>query len=71
MKHKDSVEELQKLIAPVRAVGWFVRHQLWALGYWDAAGQRVQLARGNGTTKRGTLAVYRDAVRAWRERGGK
>lgn len=67
MTHKGSVKELQKVIAPVRAAGWFVRHQLWSLGYYDERGQRVELARGNGQTPRGVEAVYRAAVQRWKE----
>jgi hypothetical protein len=46
MNHNQSVRLLQGVVAPHRAVGWFIRGELWVLGYWKD-GQRIELARGH------------------------
>lgn len=66
MKHDDSVKALQQVVEPHRAVGWFVRHQLWTLGVWKD-GQRVALAQGD-RKNRGVKRTLTAAVRAWRGR---
>jgi hypothetical protein len=70
MKHVESVQALQSVVAPRRAVGWFIRRHVWCLGYWQDE-QRVELARGNGTTARGCERVFRDAIRAYRKGAGR
>ncbi len=66
MTHTDARKEFQKVVAPKVVAAWFIRHQLFALGYYDEAGSRVELARGDGTTPRGVKAILREATRRFR-----
>jgi hypothetical protein len=61
LQHHDSVKALRKVVAPRKAVGWFIRKNVWALGYWEA-GQRIELARGEDTRR-----VFAQAVRAFKQ----
>lgn len=66
MSHKQSVDGLQKVVAPMRATGWFIRGRIWVLGYWKD-GQRHELARGDDHSHRDAERILREAIRAFRK----
>jgi len=68
MNHDGSVKELQRHLKQHRAAGWFIRHGIWALGYYDDNGQRIALARidTHGNSKRAVERVTKEAIRAAR-----
>lgn len=64
MKHGQARIALQEHITPTRAACWFVRGTIFALGWFDANGQRHLLARGD-RGRRGTERTLREAIAEW------
>lgn len=66
MKHDDARKALQDALGGRRAVSWFIRGEIFVLGYFDADGKRVELARGD-RGESGTKRVLTAAIRAIRQ----